>query len=539
MRAHFADTPESGPDYGTPAVDPVDVAHATIGPAPFPLRAAAIDIGSNAIRFLAAEFIQPARYVTLEQVRAPVRLGHDTFLSGRLATSAIDAAIETLTAYAGRMKALGIERYRAVATSAVRDSDNSDEFIARARDQAGIDIEIITGAEEMRLVHQAVRNRMTLGEDKWVLADLGGGSVEVALVDDNDVHWSVSHGMGSVRLLEELQVAGDEPGRFRRRLEEYAATLRIPSVGRSRRAGFIATGGNIETLARLAGAEPDANGVGRLGLDRLRDTIEMLARMPYRQRVDQLGLRADRADVILPAATVYETLCVQAGFDAIHVPHVGVKDGILLDLVDDYARHEPHVERQEQVVLAGAIALGRRYRIDTAHGRHVARLAISLFTQLRDVHRLDDDDRRILIAAAVLHDIGLFIGYRRHHKHSFYIISQSELPGLKPREILMTANLARYHRKGDPAPHHDSFNALSDKEKNRVVRLACLLRIADALDREHQQSVRDVRVQVGDGSATLEPHGSGDQLLERWAVQKKAALFESTFGLKLRFPDDR
>ncbi|MGD8277277.1 MAG: Ppx/GppA phosphatase family protein [Gemmatimonadota bacterium] len=536
-----ADTPApsgSVTDSAAGLVVAADLAD-TIGPAPFPIRVAAIDIGSNAIRFLAAEFIQTARYVVLEQVRAPVRLGHDTFLSGRLAPAVIDAGIEALSAYAGRMKALGIARYSAVATSAVRDSDNADVFIGRAREQAGIDIEIITGAEEMRLVHQAVRNRMTLGEDKWVLADLGGGSVEVALVDDNDVHWSVSHGMGSVRLLEELQVAGDEPGRFRRRLAEYTATLRIPAVGRSRRAGFIATGGNIETLARLAGAEPDALGVSRLGLEDLRNAIEMLARMPYRQRVDQLGLRADRADVILPAATVYETLCVQAGFDIIHVPYVGVKDGILLDLVDDYARHEPHVERQEQVVLAGAIALGRRYRIDTAHGRHVARLAISLFEQLRDLHGLDDRDRRILIAAAVLHDIGLFIGYRRHHKHSLYIISQSELPGLNPREILMTANLARYHRKGEPAPHHESFNALSDKEKTRVVRLACLLRVADGLDREHHQSVRDVRMHVENGTATLEVHGSGDMLLERWAVQKKATLFESTFDLKLRFPEDR
>lgn len=505
---------------------------------PFPIRAAAIDIGSNAIRFLATEFIEPARHVVLEQVRAPVRLGHDTFLSGRLAPGAIDAAVETLSAYAARMKALGIDRYRAVATSAVRDSRNGEELVGRAREQARIDIEIITGAEEIRLVHQAVRSRIALGADKWVLADLGGGSVEVSLVDDHDVHWSVSHGMGSVRLLEELQVAGDEPGRFRRRLQEYTATLRIPGVGRARRAGFIATGGNIETLARLARSQTDERGVSLLPLDALRATIELLARMPYRQRVEQLGLREDRADVILPAATVYETLCARAGFDTIHVPHVGLKEGIVLDLVDDYARHEPHAERQEQIVLAGATALGRRFRFDAAHGRHVARLALSLFEQLRDHHELEPDDRRILAAAAVLHDIGLFIGYRRHHKHSLYVISQSELPGLTPREILMVANVARYHRKGDPAPHHEAFTALSEKERTRVTRLASLLRIADALDREHQQTVREARVRVHNGTATLEARGTGDLILERWAVQKKAALFETTLGLRLRFKEE-
>jgi exopolyphosphatase/guanosine-5'-triphosphate,3'-diphosphate pyrophosphatase len=521
-----------------------DDAHPEIRPAgppdggPFPTRVAAIDIGSNAMRFLAAEFAAPARYAVLEQVRTPVRLGHDVFLTGRLTEAAMAAAIDTLAGYRDRLAALEIPRWRAVATSAVRDSDNGEEFVARARAVAGIEIEIITGAEEVRLVHQAVRHRIPLGEDRWILVDLGGGSVEVSLVDDRDVHWSVSHGMGSVRLLEELQVAGDEPGRFRRRLEEYAATLRIPNVQRARRAGFIATGGNIETLARLAGAEPDANGVSRLPLAQLRALVDTLARMSYRQRVQDLGLREDRADVILPAATVYEQLCAQAGCATIHVPNVGLKDGIVIDLVDDYARHDPHVERQEQIVLAGAVALGRRFRFDAAHGRQVARLALALFDQLAELHRLPRADRKILIAGATLHDVGLFINYRRHHKHSLYIISQSDLPGLTPVEILMAANVARYHRKGEPSSGHESFTALSEKERGRVTRLAALLRIADGLDREHLQTVREIRARVQEGAVALDLQGEGDLLLERWAVQRKAGLFEKVFGLKLRIPGD-
>jgi len=524
----------------TPGSAPVERAGSplTASKVAFPTRVAGIDIGSNAMRFLAAEFQAPADYTVLEQVRTSVRLGHDVFLTGRLTESAMAAAIDALLLYQQHIKALGIARHRAVATSAVRDSDNADEFIERARTVAGIEIETITGAEEVRLVHQAVRNRIALGEDRWILVDLGGGSVEVSLVDSQDVHWSVSHGMGSVRLLEELQVAGDEPGRFRRRLEEYAATLRIPAVQRARRAGFIATGGNIETLARLAGAEPDTRGVSRLRVSALRALIETFAGMSYRQRVQELGLREDRADVILPAATVYEQLCTQAGFDLIHVPNVGLKDGIVIDLVDDYARHEPHVERQEQIVLNGAVSLGRRFRFDAAHGRHVARLALSIFDQLEELHKLPRGDRRILIAGAVLHDVGLFINYRRHHKHSLYIISQSELPGLTPKEILMAANVARYHRKGEPSPSHEAFMALSDKDRARVTRLAAIVRIADGLDREHRQSVHDVRARLNDGTLTLELQGTGDMLLEGWAVQRKAALFEKQFGVKLRIREE-
>ncbi len=528
------------PDRAIPQLRARESAASGEAPAPvpvegrFPVRAAAIDVGSNAIRFAAAEFTAPARFTGLEQIRTPVRLGHDVFLSGRLTPEAMDAAVEALTAYRKRIDALGIKRYRAVATSAVRDSNNAELFLERVQKEAGLALEPITGAEEVRLVHQAVRHRIALGRGRWILADLGGGSVEVSLVDHDEIHWSVSHGMGSVRLLEELSVAGDEPGRFRRRLEEYTATLRIPLAGRGHYTGFIATGGNIEALARLApGVE--ATDVSLLPLARLREIIDTLARLPYRQRVTELGLREDRADVILPAALVYERLCVLAGLDVVHVPHVGVKEGILLDLVDDYVGHEPHRERGDQVVYNGALALGKRYRFDIGHGRHVALLSLSIFDQLASLHGMGRADRRLLMAAALLHDVGVFIHHRRHHKHSLYIIKESELPGLKPVEIRMIANVARYHRKGGPAPHHEEFMALGESERTRVTRLAALLRLADALDREHRQNVRDVRIDVSDGRVTLDIEGDGDLLLERWAVQKKSGLFEQTFGHAVRF----
>jgi exopolyphosphatase/guanosine-5'-triphosphate,3'-diphosphate pyrophosphatase len=503
-------------------------------PATFPLRVGAVDVGSNAIRVLAAEFTSPTEYTSLAEERVPVRLGHDVFLTGKLAPKAVDAAVEAIGRFRVRLEELGIEHYRAVATSAVRESRNGGRFVERLRDEAGVELEVITGAEEARLVYVAVKSRVPFGNRKWILVDLGGGSVEVSLVDSAGILASESHNMGSVRLLEELSGSGDQPGRFQRLLREYAATLQIPAIARQwNPAGVIATGGNIEALAKLTGAADGKGKTASIPLRELQAAIAMLSRLSYRQRVEELGLREDRADVILPAAMVYERVATLSEAAEILVPGVGVKDGILIDLVEDLVTHQEHEDRKDRQAVAGSVALGRKFDFDEAHATHVSRLAGSLFDQLQAVHRLGPAERRLLLAAAVLHDVGIFVGYKKHHKHSLYIISQSEIPEFTPRETELIANVARYHRKGVPAAHHEAFTRLAADDRDRVVRLASLLRIADALDREHLQGVKEVRATVSKSRLLLEIDGTGDLLLERWALRRKGGLFADTFGLEV------
>lgn len=506
-------------------------------PAPpaFPLRLAAVDVGSNAIRFLAAEFRALGEYEVLEEERVAVRLGHDVFLTGRLAPDAVDAAVQAISRFRGRMEALGISHYRAVATSATREARNGAELVARVRREAGIELEMITGQEEARLVYLTVANRIPLGDDRWITVDVGGGSVEVSLVDSSGILWSESHVMGSVRLLEELSSAGDDPGRFQRLLREYAATLQIPIIAQHwKPRGTIATGGNAEALARLAGFEATRGKVAAVPLGTLRGVVELLSKMSYKQRVEQLGLREDRADVILPAGMIYERVATVARADELLVPSVGLKDGILIDLAEDLASHEAHEDRKDRQAVAGSLALGRRYLFDEAHALQVSRLAASLFDQLGKVHKMGAAERRMLLAAAVLHDIGAFVGYKKHHKHSLYLIANSEVPELTQRETDIVANLARYHRKGVPAEHHEAFTALPPDDREVVVKLASILRIADALDREHLQAVRGVTAKVTRGGRLkLELDADGDLLLERWALRRKGDLFASTFGLEV------
>jgi exopolyphosphatase/guanosine-5'-triphosphate,3'-diphosphate pyrophosphatase len=340
--------------------------------------------------------------------------------------------------------------------------------------------------------------------------------------------------MGAVRVLAEFGQVARSPAKFRRLAGEYIDTLAsrisLETIAGTR---VIATGGNIEELAKLAGAPVNDMGVARLPLKELARTIDRLADLSAEQRIERFGLRPDRADVILPAALVYERIAHLTGTDELIVPNVGLKEGLLMDAMHNAWQHGEHAARQQRDMMTGAIALGRRFTFDEAHARHVADLAASLFDQLAGEHELDERDRHILLAAAVLHDIGQYISYRKHHKHSYYLINNASLPDLTPRDTLLVALVARYHRRAEPRASHDGFGDLSETERSRVVWLAALLRIADALDRQHRQHVIRVDATVDDDDLRIEVHVRGDVLLEEWAIEKKARLFTRTLGLDL------
>lgn len=303
--------------------------------ASFPLRVGAIDVGSNAIRFFAAEFAGPDRFAVVEQARVPVRLGHSVFETGRLSEQAMDAAAAALAAFRARMAALGLVAYRAVATSAVRESANGAAFLARLHEEADLVLEPITAAEEARLVHRAVRSRLDLGAGDWLLVDVGGGSVELSSAGARGIRRTISHPLGAVRLLEDLAADAGDGRRLRRRVEERVAAIALPVEGTPR--GFVATGGNSEVLAAMTKSARDERGVSRIPLERLRALVDELVVLTPAERARRYRLRADRADVILPGAVVYERLCTQAGSGEVLVPHVGVREGLVLDLADELA----------------------------------------------------------------------------------------------------------------------------------------------------------------------------------------------------------
>lgn len=293
----------------------------------------AIDAGSNAIRFEVAEFTSPSEYRIISKTRMPIRLGHLVFTTGGLDERTIAQASRAFRLFAAGLKQLGTVAYRAVATSATREASNGDAFVRRVFEESGIRLEPISGEEEAGYVHIAVKSRVDLSEGRWILADLGGGSVEVSLVDDTGILWSQSYPVGTVRLLETLERSA---GNHKSVTDWVSQTLRHltipPPQSYPGSTSFAATGGNIETIASLALSYVDPLSVSVIPIERMESVIQLVGGMTVKERIKHLSLRPDRADVILPAVLAYHHFANICGAQEIVVPNVGVKDGVLLSL---------------------------------------------------------------------------------------------------------------------------------------------------------------------------------------------------------------
>ncbi len=497
-------------------------------------RFAAIDVGSNALRLVVVEAESAAGTVQLHGERAAVRLGRDVFLNGRLAPAALSQASEALRRFREILDLHKVDRYRAVATSAVREAENGSLLVERARREAGIELEIIEGVEEARLVRVAVVGRLDLRGRRALLLDLGGGSLELSVRDRGQLRASKSLPIGTVRLLEAFHGHGSGDGRNGAEIaREYVERqLREAEIEKGWFDVVVGTGGNFETLAQLCPAKParDADGAHAIDVAAVRAMLPRLAAMAPEERRAHYGLRPDRADVIVPAAEIVLAVADAFRIERIQAPGIGLKDGVLEELVDK------HFEvwdwgGEANASFEAALRLGRRYHFDEAHGTLVARLAAELFDQLRPLHRLGDRDRLLLRTAALLHDIGDFVRYEGHHRHSHYILVNSDIVGLTPNERHVVANVARYHRKAPPDTSHPNFRDLERDDRNRVRVLSSILRIADALDREHLGEVSAVRAVLEKGRMRLHLTGARERQLEEWTVARKGELFREVFGL--------
>jgi len=501
-------------------------------------RYAAIDIGSNSVRMLAAETAPGRATRILAAEREVTRLGAGVFLNGQIPPATIDLVCQDLSRMAQVYRKLDVVGVRAVATSAVRDASNQREFLERATEVLGTPVEIISGQEEARLIHLGVQARWPQPGKRVLIVDVGGGSAELILADRGALSEAFSKPLGSVRLTE-VFLKSDPPSPLElHRMDEYveeklSTPLRRIGVGPFDR--MIATSA---TAAAIVCAVNRVRRSRRDEADRLKATVSQIRRF-YREvrerdlaaRRKIIGIGPKRAELIVAGTAVFLRVLELFHEGSLHYSAAGVRDGIIADLTARGVGRELSMLNHDQRRAVEQMA--RRYGVQVTHARKVAELARRLFESLQSLHHLPPALGKLLEAAAYLHDVGHYVSDTAHHKHSYYLVINSDLPGFTDTERHMIALLCRYHRRTMPVSRHTPFQTLDPESRRAILLLTPLLRIADSLDRSHDQRVSDLQVQLRNASVAIALESGQDTDLEMWAAERVADSFRETYQLPL------
>ena len=493
------------------------------------------------MRLVVAEVQRDGSYRVLDEDREMTRLGRGLYRAGRLG----DAPMEHSLLVLGRMKAIaegfGSTELRAIATSAVREAANGRDFVREAWRRCRVRVEIVSPEEEARLVFRSVTRHFDLGDRLTAIVDIGGGSTEVILAAGGLVEQVVSLPLGAVRLTERHAKSDPLKPKHWRALRRTIDQAITDAIGKPLFAAevMIGSGGTFTNLAEMAQAERDGEvprardyplsraEVTRL-LDRLRET-------PLEGRRQIPGLNPQRADIILAGAAVVARLTRRLGTQRVLVNDRGIRDGVLLSMIDDLGGVAPTTRTQSPDRIESVRQFARKCRSNERHCEHVGTVATALFDALRDGYALPPAGRDLLHAAALLHDIGYLINHEGHHKHAYHLIMNGDVRGFSTREVELIANVARYHRRAFPKKKHPNFARLDKGERRLVRRLAGILRVADGLDRAHAQTVRGVRCRVGDGWTRITVSAARNPAIELDDAQRKAELFQRAFKSDVAF----
>jgi exopolyphosphatase / guanosine-5'-triphosphate,3'-diphosphate pyrophosphatase len=502
---------------------------------------AVIDLGSNSWRLVIFTFVPDNWWKRTDELYETVRIGAGMGKTGRLSDEAIARGLETLGVFARFCASAGLDPdgVHAVATSAIRDAANGEEFVAAAREATGLPVEIISAEEEARLGYVAAVNTSTL-RDGAVL-ELGGGSMQLVEVKDRCAQSLCSLDLGAVRLTEEL-LPDSGPARKKdlERVRKFVAEALTEVPWLSNTGGrLVGIGGAVRNLAAaVQHATTEAVDIGVQGFvlerEALSELIKTLAELPAEERGQVPGVKPGRGDIVLAAALTIEGVLEAGGFDGIEATEAGLREGVFFDR-ELLADKDPPLF--EDVREAAVRNLSIQYESDMEHVEHVAELALQMFDSLVEGGLIEPEEgeRDLLWAASMLHDVGMTISYDDHHKHSRYLIVSAELPGFDPRERALIGQISRYHRKG--APKLGEMASLArEGDEELVSRCAVILRLAEHLERGRDQSVRHVRLRANGNDVDLHLDADGDNLiLPRWSVERygDGEVFERVFGRRL------
>ncbi len=500
---------------------------------------AAIDVGANAVRMVIAEVLPDGHIAVIERLQRSVRLGQDAFRRGRLGAASMRVALAILRDFHELLKLYKVEQLRAVATSAAREASNADTFLDRIFLATGLKVEVIGTPEESRLTVSAVRRALgeasSAARGETLIADVGGGSTLLTLLRDGEIVTSQSLRLGSVRLHEVLINNEDSPEQTAEVLRYQVSTMlgslqnSMPFSGVE---SFIAVGGDARFAVRQIGQPADAADLFRIDPQEFDKLVARCEHWTAEELAKRFGIPFAEAETVNPALLVYQHLFRLTKAQEIIVSSVTMRDGLLLELANRVTGKE------DRTLMAGVIhsatAIAQKYHVDLRHAQTVADVALRLFDEILADHGLGQRHRLLLHVAALLHEVGGYVSNRSHHKHSYYLIANSEIFGLNREETVLAAHVARYHRRSGPKPSHQEYMSLPRESRVTVSKLAAILRVADALARGHVHAPCNLQFErQGDDLIICIPN-MADLFLEQRAVHAKADLFEEIYGMKVR-----
>jgi exopolyphosphatase/guanosine-5'-triphosphate,3'-diphosphate pyrophosphatase len=506
------------------------------------MKLAAIDIGTNSIHMLVVDTAGERAFEVIDREKTMVKLGAGLFGTRRMSERAFEAGVDTLRRYVKLAESLGVDEILAVATSASREAENGGEFLNRIYRETGVDPRVISGTEEARLIFRAVRHAIDLGDERALVFDIGGGSVEAIVGDRRETLLSESLRLGVLRLLDLIKTTDALSSKQTNQLRGYVRGMASEFLRQAEQLGYaraIGTSGTIRTLGEAvhlaSGAAPWRSlNAQVVSASALAELTKKLLGMSEKERMKVPGISEQRTDAIHLGALLLSELLDAAGAKELVLCDASLRDGVVLDWLDRHGslfEVRPHVT---DVRRRSVIELARKYGRDDPHERHIATLALLLFDQTRDLHGLGDAERELLEFAALLHGIGTQLSFPGRERHARYIIRHSELRGVTDADVELLGLIVRFHRGERPKKKHPGLRGLDDAGRNLVRVLSGMLRIAVALDRGQTQVVKRLEAKRKNGSLELCVGGLGDLELELWAARGKIEPLARALGVELR-----
>ncbi len=504
-----------------------------------PKLSAVINVGSTFLRLVIAEFPEGREMHVVEQATKFMGLGREVYTTGIIRKKTIFQAIQIFLQYKELLTGYGLtpESVRVIGTAALREARNRDTFIDRVEVRTGFRIQVLDGIEENRLSYMAVQYAL---KDQWVLlskhnamiAEVGGGSTELILLRRGMICAVHSLNFGTVRLEEAYrgsQLEEITPQTLRQSMSTTKEILDDEmKLGTIK--SFIAVGNYARLAAEIAEAA-EGDRYWRVNKTQWLQLTHLIHRLSPEEIVRRYGIPASAVEGFGSALLAFFYLLEDTAADEIFIPKVGYSEGLLVEL-------GPGIDQEIQSrfllqVRASALSLGKKYHFDLEHAKHVAELSLQIFDQMKKDHNLDPRSRLLLEVAAILHDIGTYIKPSGHHKHSQYLVENSEIFGLNRSDIGIIGNVVRYHRKTMPLPSHLTYINLPREDRLAVLKLAAILRVADALDRGHSQKITNLRLERHDEEMHLKADYTADVASERFSLSDKCNMFEDVYGYKV------